>query len=334
MPEKLMAMQRATWSAEAPARRPVVLVIAGDSAAGKTTLTKGLVHALGEENVTAVCVDDYHRYDREERRELPFTPLHPDCNYIDIMEQHLQLLATGQPILKPVYDHKTGTFGRPQFIEPRRFLVVEGLLPLHTKLARACADVSVFLDPPDSVRHNWKIRRDCTKRGYSAEQVLAELQRREADSRAFIQPQRANADIVVRFAPVQEATNGTASQPANGDDVGTLSATLLLRPTVAHPDLSAVLVDDTRRAIHLKLIRDDDGKPVDALHVHGHAPRELSREVEEHIWKDLRLKAELPPDLGVIDNGARSEALAVTQLILVYHLLQLTSERGWQKEQA
>ncbi|MGB8201181.1 MAG: zeta toxin family protein [Pseudonocardiaceae bacterium] len=66
--------------APALARRPVLLAIAGDSAAGKTTLTNGLVKALGGRCVS-VCVDDYHRYDRHERKTLPFTALHPDCNY-------------------------------------------------------------------------------------------------------------------------------------------------------------------------------------------------------------------------------------------------------------
>ena len=90
------------------ATRPIMLAIAGDSAAGKTTLTRGLVEALGPDRCVSLCTDDYHRYDREERRGLPFTALHPDCNHVEIMEQHLQLLASGQPILKPVYDHSTG----------------------------------------------------------------------------------------------------------------------------------------------------------------------------------------------------------------------------------
>jgi len=72
-------------------------------------------------------------------------------------------------------------------------------------------------------------------------------------------------------------------------DGETLSATLLLRPTVSHLDLLTVLSEENRRAIHLKLIRDDDVKPVDALHVHGHAPAELSRQVEEAIWRGLAL---------------------------------------------
>ncbi len=328
MPDKLMAMQRAAWLSDDPPLRPVMLTIAGDSAAGKTTLTKGLVAAFGEENVTAVCADDYHRYDREERRALPFTPLNPRCNYIEIMEQHLQLLANGQPILKPKYDHTTGTFGRPEFVEARRFVIVEGLLPLHTKLAQACADITVYLDPPEPIRIAWKIARDSAKRGYTPEQVMAELDRREPESAEFIRPQRAKADIVVQFGPLQQPANGL--WPHADDHAGdeTLSATLLLRPTVSHPDLSSALTEANRRGIHLKLIRDDDGKPVDALHVHGHAPPELTKQIEEALWRGLGFgdAAVLPRGIGAIE-GVRNEPLAITQLILGYHLLQLAAER-------
>ncbi|MEP6816558.1 MAG: phosphoribulokinase [Marmoricola sp.] len=187
-----------------------MLAIAGDSAAGKTTLTRGLVEALGEQRCTSICVDDYHRYDREERKTKPFTPLHPDCNHLDIMEQHLQLLAMGRPILKPVYEHSTGTFTRPAYVEPREFVIVEGLHPLSTEPARSCFDVSVFLDPPEEIRHRWKIDRDCGKRGYTAEQVIADLARREPESAAYIRPQRERADIVARFAPIPTATTHPA----------------------------------------------------------------------------------------------------------------------------
>ena len=88
------------------------------------------------------------------------------------MEQHLQLLALGQPILKPVYNHSTGTLERPVLVEPREFVIVEGLLPLHSRLARACFDVTVYLDPPEEIRRAWKIKRDCSQRGYEPAQVL------------------------------------------------------------------------------------------------------------------------------------------------------------------
>ena len=309
MPDKLLRIHR-TGRAAAQGR-PVMLAIAGDSAAGKTTITAGLVKALGPERCTAVCVDDYHRYDRAERRNLPFTVLHPDCNYIDIMEQHLQLLATGHPVLKPVYDHHTGTFTRPQYVEPREFVIIEGLLPLHTKLAAACFDVTVYLNPPEDIRRDWKIKRDTAHRGYAKEQVVAELDRREPDSEAFIRPQRSRADIVVRFAPVAQRHDPPGTQ---------LSAELLLRPTIRHPDLTTVLADT--ESMHLKLTRDEHGRPVDALHVHGYAPREDTRLLEKAIWSGLGGRSDLPGVLGDLGDGKRSEPLAVTQLLLLYHLIE------------
>ena len=313
MPDKRMRLLR--QEAATDARRPVMIAIAGDSAAGKTTLTRGIAEALGRDRATAICVDDYHKFDRAERRDIPFTVLHPECNYIDVMEQHLQLLALGRPILKPVYDHRTGKLVRPVPVEPRDFVIVEGLLPLHSKLARACFDITVYLDPPEEIRREWKIRRDCNERGYRPEQVLAELERREAESAAYIRPQRQWADLAIRFAPVtgHEAVPGTP-----------LSAEILLRPTVLHPDLSHVLTDDDRRTVHLKLIRDCDGRPVDALHVHGYAPREDSQIVEKAIWEQLSIDPGTAPpaSLGEYSPGRRSEALAIAQLLLLWHLLE------------
>ncbi|GLZ45628.1 phosphoribulokinase [Actinomycetospora sp. NBRC 106375] len=308
MPDKSLRMRRA---GSAPARRPVMLAIAGDSAAGKTTMTRGLVEALGPERCVSLCTDDYHRYDREERKDLPFTALHPDCNHLEIMEQHLQLLATGAPVLKPVYDHTTGELVRPELVEPAEFVIVEGLFPLWSKLSRACFDVTVFLDPPEEIRRGWKVARDTSKRGYSEEKVLAELERREPESEAFIRPQRASADLVVRFAPI-ESRDDPEDTP--------LSATMMMRPTIDHPDLTEALQPGLSRAMHLKLERDPDGRPVESLHVHGYVPREESLAVEKAIWTSLGTPdTETPECLGRLGDG-RSEPLAIAQLLLLYHL--------------
>lgn len=313
MPDKALRIRRA--GRDGPARRPVMLAIAGDSAAGKTTMTRGLVEALGPERCVSLCTDDYHRYDREERKALPFTALHPDCNHLEIMEQHLQLLATGAPVLKPVYDHATGELVRPELVEPAEFVIVEGLLPLYSKLARACFDVTVFLDPPEEIRRGWKVARDTSKRGYTEEKVLAELARREPEAAAYIRPQRAVADLVVRFAPIE----------GRDDPAGTpLSATLMMRPTIDHPDLTDVLAPGLSRAMHLELERDPDGRPVESLHIHGYVPREESLAVEKAIWTALDAPdTETPECLGRLGD-TRSEPLAIAQLLLLYHLTDAT----------
>lgn len=296
--------------------KPIMLAIVGDSAAGKTTFTDGVVALLGEERVATVCTDDYHRYDRARRRELDITPLDPDCNYVDIMAQHVRLLADGEPVLKPVYDHRNGEFTPPSYVVPRRFMVVEGLLGLSSKTMRDCYAVKVFLDPPEELRTEWKIRRDCTKRGYTPEQVMAELERREPDSGAFIRPQREHADIVIRFEP-----------PDGVVDAARLSMRMVLRPTISHRDLTELAEKASVEgggSIRLELTR-DQGHPVDLLHVSSDISAEETEHVESLLWDRMDFDHHLErDDIGAFIEGNRvrhSDSLAIAQLFIAYHLL-------------
>ncbi|MCV3214800.1 phosphoribulokinase [Plectonema radiosum NIES-515] len=306
--------------------RPIILGIVGDSAAGKTTLTKGIAQVLGTENVTIICTDDYHRYDRTQRASLGITALHPDCNYLDIMQHHLSQLRTGQPILKPIYSHKTGTFEAPIYIKPAKFVIIEGLLGYSTRGARDCYDVKAYLAPPESLRAQWKVKRDTQKRGYTEEQVLAELEKREPDSEQFIRPQRQWSDIVVSFYQPSED-----EAQANGN----LNVRLVLRPTIPHPDFTEIIKStngNSNSAIRLGLDR-DMGKPVDVLEVDGHATLEQVNKLEQLICSDMpHLKnicdRESNPELGKIAGTTgetlQSYPLALTQLLITYHMLKAT----------
>jgi phosphoribulokinase len=305
--------------------RPIILGIVGDSAAGKTTLTKGIAQVLGPENVTVICTDDYHRYDRKQRAELGITALHPDCNYLDIMQQQLSLLRTGQPILKPIYNHNTGTFDPPEYIKPNKFVIVEGLLGYSTRGIRDCYDVKVYLAPPEDLRAKWKIKRDTQKRGYTEEQVLAEMEKREPDSDLFIRPQRQWSDIVVTFYPPQDTPNERSAH---------LNVRLVLRPNIPHPDLTQVVSSDTttysKAAIRLGLNR-DMGKPVDVLEVDGHATEDQVMQVEHFICGDIphllsfcdrEMNPELGKVVGTTGEMLQSYPLAITQLLVAYHMLK------------
>ena len=126
---------------------PIILGIVGDSASGKTTLSAGVAQILGAEHCTVICTDDYHRYSRAERAAAGLSALDPRSNYIDVLEQHLRLLRSGEPILKPVYDHRHGTLECPQYVKPKEFVIAEGLLGYATRAMRDCYDVKIFLDP-------------------------------------------------------------------------------------------------------------------------------------------------------------------------------------------
>ena len=285
--------------------RPIILGVVGDSAAGKTTLTRGLVRVLGEENVTHVCTDDYHRYDRKQRAERNITPLHPDCNYLDIMAQHLAHLHAGEPFLKPVYQHHDGTFGPPVRIDPERFAVVEGLLGYSTEEMRRLYDVRVFLAPPEELRRRWKVQRDCSRRGYTTDEVLAELDRREPDSEAFIRPQQRFADIVVSFLP-------------SSSDQEHLDVELVLRSSLQHPKLDPVISAESNG---ISLTEQGDELH---LRIPGDLDVRRAAEIEEAIWADLHFASHLRSErLGEFTIGNdlhRSESLALIQLLVLYHL--------------
>jgi phosphoribulokinase len=292
--------------------RPIILGVVGDSASGKTTLTRGLVRLLGAEQVSHVCLDDYHRYDRAERARRSITPLDPECNYIDVMWQHLRLLRVGEAILKPVYRHADGTFGPPTYLKPGKFVIVEGLLGYHTLDMCECYDIRVYLDPPESLRRRWKVLRDCSRRGYTINQVLAELDRREPDSEAYIRPQRRHADVVVRFSP-------PAGEQESEQDATHLDAHLLLRPGLPHPDLEDVIGDTDDELTLIRSNGDHD------LFVPGRLQPATALELEERIWSHMHfashLRSERLGEFTVGNDLLRSDSLALVQLLVLYHLI-------------
>jgi len=292
---------------ERPMPRPVILGVVGDSAAGKTTFTRGLVRLLGDENVSHVCTDDYHRYDRKQRAGMSLTPLHPDCNYIDIMTQDLKHLRDGDAILKPVYRHADGTFGPPVYVKPARFTIVEGLLGYHLRQMLDAYDVRVFLSPPEEIRRQWKVQRDCSRRGYTTDQVLADLDKREPDSEAFIRPQRRHADIVVSFVP------GESAEPDQ------LDAHIILGPGLPHPDLTPVVTDEPGG---IAMVEQGEDRLVV---IPGQLDAAAAPAIEEAIWQRMHFASHLRSGrLGEFTIGTqlhRSESLAIVQLLVLYHLV-------------
>lgn len=299
-------------------RKTIMIGIAGDSAAGKTTLSQGIAEALGQDQVTAICCDHYHKYNRKQRSQLGISALEPAGNYIDIMEQHFRLLREGEPILKPIYNHDTGDFDAPEYIAPTKYIIIEGLLPFHTRRMRLCFDVKVYLNPPEELRYKWKIKRDTTKRGYTHDQVMASMQKRQDLSPQYIHPQRAMADMVVSFYPPEGDSAATG---------GNLNACLVLKPSIPHPDLTDVLQhgqNGGNAAIKLELGR-YEGQPVDFLEISGDVTAEKTLELE-----DL-LQGHMPPDskvnlekLGWYQSGLeerRSYPLALTQFLIAYQMI-------------
>lgn len=295
--------------------RPIILGIVGDSASGKTTLSAGVAQILGEDRCTVICTDNYHRYDRRERAANGLSAIDPRANYLDILEQHLRHLREGDAILHPIYDHRDGTFARPQYIKPKEFVIAEGLLGYTTRAMRDCYDVKIYLDPDEDLRVSWKLHRDTTRRGYKRKEVLASLEKREQESPNYVHPQRTFADIVIHFQ---------RSSGANGSDAQ-FDVRHLLRPTLPHPDFTPLFDGASNAGLHLELARDRDGKPVDVLEINGSISDQRAERIEDLLWNLIPEAGHLRDQVGRIDvaNGARrSHPLALTQLLVGYHAVK------------
>jgi phosphoribulokinase len=300
--------------------RPVLLALAGDSASGKSTLSRGIEFILGAERVGRVCTDDYHRFDRATRAEAGITPLAPEANRMDLMADHLRALAAGRTVTKPTYDHHTGSFGSDERVAPGEIVIVEGLLPLVDRGVRDVIDVAVFLEPEEDLRRRWKLGRDVFERGYSPKEVVEELRRREADVARYVRPQRDFADVIVRF-------HRTGAQ-----DDDHLSAHLLVRPTLPFPALRETVGSfrfrertGDREPVRWSTRTDRRG-PLSVLEIDGDCPPGVGAELEEALWLNLHPRERLHRDrIGVVRRPGRgperSEALALAQLLIVSHLV-------------
>ena len=311
-------MQAAADRATGPAvRRPVFVAIGGDSGTGKSTLVAGFCRLFGEHRITTLCLDDYHSLDRRERTLIGITALDPRANNFFLMESQLLELSHGRSIMKPVYDHHDGTFGKPEQVRPREVVIVQGLHPFLVPGVRALFDLKVWLDPEDSLKHRWKVQRDVAKRGYTLEAVEREIEARRPDVAAYIAPQRRFADLVVRF-----------HRPDAAADDGHLSARIVTRPTLPRLDLRGIL-DEPATGLRLSM-DEDDGQSAEILETDGHIDPATVRRLEHRIWDHIdarhqHLRHLGPRQFGDFADGAmlrhHSDPLALTQLLLVHRIL-------------
>ena len=300
----------------------MIVALCGDSGSGKTTLTDGMVRVFGQERIRHICLDDYHLLDRAARVRMGISALHPRANNLALMTRHLQQLARGEPILKPVYDHSTGTFGPPEEVHPGEIIIVHGLHPLFTPELRELAHVRIYLDPEDALQKQWKIIRDSTSRGYTVAEVRKQIDERRRDSHLYIQPQKRFADIILRFSR-GELYYSTRS-------LTHLNVRIIQPEHAPRIDLSDIIEASTngvRPALGL-FTEEYEHRPCGVLEIDASLSHAKACELEDRIWEHMSEDSDLRParldQLGLFYIGSelrQSDPLALTQLIVLYHIV-------------
>ncbi|MDD5191790.1 MAG: phosphoribulokinase [Candidatus Nanoarchaeia archaeon] len=263
-------------------KRIFIIGVAGDSGSGKTTFVKGIRDMFGEDMVCTFSLDDYHKYDREQRDKLKITPLNPKANNLDLLYEHLVKLKKGQTINKPVYDHSTGKFGKPVKFKSKPILIIEGLMPFYTEKLRSIIDFKMFVDPERTVKRRWKIKRDVQERGHKLEDVMPEIIAREPDYKMYIDFEKIYAEVVIKIHPTK-----FVDITGNSDMVSIRLIQRLLDIPVSHLDLEidlAKILKVSKRNFSLDFEGGDYyGYNVSFITIDGMVSQEVIHELEKRI---------------------------------------------------
>ena len=179
----------------------LVIGIAGGTGSGKTTVVRKIVESLPEGEVVVFPQDSYYKDSShvpvEERQMINFD--HPDAFEWSLMSEQLAMLKSGKAIEQPTYSYITCT-RQPEtiHIEPRKVIIVEGILALCDEQLREQMDLKIFVDADPDERLIRVISRDVVERGRTAEAVMERYTRvLKPMHLQFIEPTKRYADIII-----------------------------------------------------------------------------------------------------------------------------------------
>ena len=203
-----------------------LVLIAGPSASGKTTLARRLAVQLLAAGIrpVAISLDDYflerEHTPRDEHGEYDFEAL--EAVDLALFNDHLLRLMEGESVPIPHYNFRTGQreAGETLLLAPDHVLLVEGIHGLNPALVpalspqRICRIYVSALTQLNIDRHNRvsttdtrlirRIVRDSWARGYSAQETIARWESVRRGEKRHIFPYQENADVMFNSALVYE----------------------------------------------------------------------------------------------------------------------------------
>ena len=196
-------------------KMPASIGIAGETASGKSTITKDLIDTIEsfatefgvDDVITRVNTDDYY-YDRSEMVKAAgsfseFAKHYdldvPEALELELMSKHIKELLSGKSTYLPKYD-MSGTAIRHDnytLAKPSQVIISEGLFTLTDKVKDAF-NFKIYVDIPEDIkRERFFVRANERGLGSSAEHIYA-----NANSKAevHIRPCKECADIILSGA--------------------------------------------------------------------------------------------------------------------------------------
>lgn len=181
--------------------KPVIIGIAGGTGSGKTTVARAIHDRVGKDRIEWISHDSYYRnfegLTPEERHHINFD--HPDSLETELLVRHVDVLRKGSAVEVPIYDftsHSRTT--ETHRVEPRRVVIVEGILVLAEPELRKKIDIKLYVDTPSDIRFMRRLVRDIKTRGRSMESVIEQyVTTVRPMHEEFVEPSKRYADLII-----------------------------------------------------------------------------------------------------------------------------------------
>lgn len=181
--------------------KPLVILVAGGSASGKSTVVQEILEKAGLNDVIIINHDDYYL----DQKELPLKERylmnydHPRSLDNELLFKDLKKLLSYQPIDKPVYDFVQHTRSSEiEHILPKKVIIVEGILILENAKIRELADICLYVELDDDTRFIRRMLRDMEERGRSLESIITQYQKTVKPMfHKYIKPTKRYADVII-----------------------------------------------------------------------------------------------------------------------------------------
>lgn len=181
--------------------KPILIVVAGGSASGKTTVVDKIHKVLGDEDLLVIKHDDYYldqsHLTPEQRKKTNYD--HPASLENDLLYTDLLKLLNGESVEKPIYDFVTQNRKKEkELVTPKPVIIFEGILALEDERIRELADIKVFVNCDDDLRFIRRLNRDINERGRTVENVINQyLTTVRPMHHLFVRPSIRYADIII-----------------------------------------------------------------------------------------------------------------------------------------
>ncbi len=180
---------------------PFILAISGGSGSGKTTFARKVKNQLGDENVAILGQDSYyidqsHHFDKDGGK-VNFD--HPSALDFPLMAEHIKALKSGRAVEVPIYDFATHKrLKETQTLKPKPYILVDGILIFHPEDLVTLFDYKVFIDTPENLRLERRLKRDVEERGRTPEGVRIQFMNQVKPMHdQFVEPSKKLADLKV-----------------------------------------------------------------------------------------------------------------------------------------